>query len=194
MYIILIHHPALARGLRVLQNKNKSPKSLSASQSCAPYNKFLTSPKVASNNFNKSLVMYLLYLKYIKVRWCYSDWPWPVAVPSTAVVGLLGVIYSRCDQEGHSLAVQDQAVLLLVPGNGRCLPSHAGFAVPRGEEAPRLQGPAQPCQSTLLAPVVCRFNGASCLCFSQSFFMPLLPSSPTVTSLFGINILILPKH
>lgn len=130
LYIILIHHPALARGLRVLQNKNKSPKSLSASRSCAPYNKFLTSPKVASNNFNKSLAMYLLYLKYVKVRRCYSDWPWPVAVPSVAVVGLLGVIYSSCDQEGHSLAVQDQAVLLLVPGNGRCLPSHADVQCP----------------------------------------------------------------
>lgn len=81
MYITLIHHPALTRGLRVLQNENKSPKSPSASQSCAPYNQFFTSLKATSNNLNKSQQLLLLYLKYIKVRQCYWDWPWPAALP-----------------------------------------------------------------------------------------------------------------
>lgn len=171
VYVILIHHPALAWGLRVLQNKNKSPKSLSASWNHAQYNKFLTSPKLASNNFNKSLAMYFLYLKYVKVRQCYSAWPWPIAIPSMTS---WGIIYSSCDQERHSLAVQD---LLLVPGNGCCLPSHSGFPVPRGGEAPDPQTAAQPCPSTLLAPLVCRSNGDASVLprISLSHCFPALP-------------------
>ena len=122
MYVTLIHHPALAQGLRVLQSKNKSPKSLSASWSHAPYNKFLASPKVASNNFNKSLVMYLLYLRYVKVRllfWLTLTCSFSLRDSSRTAQG---VIYSDGDRERHSLDVQDQAVLLLVPGKGCCLP------------------------------------------------------------------------
>lgn len=90
MYITLIHHPALTRGLRVLQNENKSPKSPSASQSCAPYNQFFTSLKATSNNLNKSQQLLLLYLKYIKVRQCYWDWPWPAALPPCLHQGCSG--------------------------------------------------------------------------------------------------------
>lgn len=100
VYITLIHHPALTRGLRVLQNENKSPKSPSASWSHAPYNKFLTSTKVASSHFNKSLAIKLLYLEYIKVRQCCWDWPWPVALPSVTSAGLLRALWLGEAQHG----------------------------------------------------------------------------------------------